>query len=185
MSKEIRWLLVISGSAFSFVFAFTAPTVYLYFAQHVSPQIYATSELIETVLAAIMVSAMGKESIRNKMRRIFVFVLILDSIGYVIISMLSLDSVTIRYIGLAILSAITVNIWATLMIDVVNGALSGSKLTDYQMLLNSGRLWGTVIGSGLAVLLTGVISLENAIWLQCGANAITAICDYKGFNSMT
>ncbi|MCM0759623.1 hypothetical protein M7775_13775 [Sporomusa sphaeroides DSM 2875] len=181
MSKSIKWLLILSGSVFAFVFALTSPTVHLYFMQHVSPQVYATSGMVETGLAAVMASLMSKESIRYKMRRIFVFVLALDAAGYAVISLMGMDNATIRFLGLAVLSALTINIWMTLMMDAVNGVMSGTKLTDFQTLSRSWRLWGTVAGSALAIAVTGILSLEAAIWLQCGANALYALCDYKGF----
>lgn len=185
MSNTIKWLMILSGSVFAFIFALTSPTVHLYFMQHVSPQVYATSGMIETALAAVMASLMSKETIRRKMRRIFVFVLALDAVGYAVISLLSLDSATIRFLGIAVLSALTSNIWMTLMMDAINGVLAGTKLTDFQTLSNSWRLWGTVAGSGLAVILTGMLSLEAAIWLQCASNALASVCDYNGFVNMT
>ena len=184
MTNTVKWLMILSGSIFAFIFALTSPTVHLYFMQHVSPQVYATSGMIETALAAIMASLMSREKIRHKMRRIFIFVLALDAAGFAVISLASLDNATIRFLGLAMLSALTINIWMTLMMDAINGVMAGTKLTDFQTLSQSWRLWGTVAGSGLAVAVTGMLNLETAIWMQCWANAMAAVCDYKGFISI-
>lgn len=185
MSRSIMWLMIISGAVFSFVISLTSPTVHLYFMQHVSPQVYATAGVIETGLAAIMSSAMSRESIRYKMRRIYGAILLLDVIGYAVISLISVGNTSVRFLGLAILSAITINVWLTLMMDAINGVLAGTKLTNYQTLSRSWQLWATVAGSGTAVMVTGMLTLETAIWIQCAGNALMAGCDYKGFTHIT
>lgn len=177
--------MIISGAIFSFAISLTSPTVHLYFMQHVSPQVYATAGMLETGLAAIMASIMSREKIRHKMRRIYGAILLLDAVGYAVISFISTENPTVRFLGLAVLSAITINIWLTLMVDAINGVLAGTELTNYQTLSRSWQLWATVAGSGTAIIITGILTLETAIWIQCAGNALMAGCDYKGFTCIT
>jgi hypothetical protein len=185
MSKATKWLMIISTSIFSFAMAMTMPTVQLYFLQRVDPQVYAASSMLGTGIAAIMQSLMSDSKIRFIMRRIFAVVLLFDAVGYATISLISIDNVTIRFIGIEVLSAITMGIWMTIMLDAINGVLSGTLLTDFQTLTQSVRLWATLAGSLVAILATGLISLEHAIWLQCGANALFSMCDYKSYTNLT
>lgn len=181
MSNFIKWLLISNIFLFSFIIAITSPTVHLYFMQHVDPQIYIIANVISTSLAAILSSVMAKEAWRNKIKKLFTYVLIVDSIMFAVITMHDISDVSFRFIGLAILGSITNTIWATIIIDSVNQSIKGTELTNFQTLESSSRLWASVAGGGVAIFAVSYLTLEQAIWMQCISNGVFAFGDWKAY----
>jgi hypothetical protein len=161
--------------------ALTSPTINLYYIKIVTPQIYTAAQVISTLSAAIITMFLSKQSNRDKFKKYFAPVLVLDSIGFLALSYLGTLDANIRFIGFAILFSTTLTIWSTIMTGAINNTLSSEELTDFQTLSRSVGLWATVAGGVMAILLVNVLPLNLALFLQCASNAILAVCDYKVF----
>ena len=185
MSDKIKWLLILSTSFFSFIMALTSPTVHLYYVKIVTPQIYTAAQVISTLSAAIITMFLSKQANRDKLKGFFAPILILDSIGFFVLSYLGTMDANIRFIGFAILFSTTLTVWSTIMMGVINNTLSSDELTDFQTLSNSVRLWATVGGGVAAIFLVSVMPLNLALFLQCVGNAVVAVCDYRGFKYLS
>ena len=177
-------MLILNAAMFSFVMAVTSPVVHLYFVKLVDPQVYVTAGIIQTSLAAILTSFMSKEKNRLKMRKIFIYVLLLDSIGYALISLYSIDNVNLRFIGMSFLSSISMTVWFTIMMDMINHKIKETELTNFQTTDHAFKLWANVAGGVTAIVLVGNLSINIAIWIQCVANALFAFIDWKAYKGL-
>jgi len=185
LNDKIKWLLILSTSFFSFIMALTSPTVHLYYIKIVTPQIYTAAQVISTLSAAIITMFLSKQANRDKFKGFFAPILILDSIGFFVLSYLGTMDANIRFIGFAILFSTTLTVWSTIMMGVINNTLSSDELTDFQTLSRSFGLWATVTGGVMAIFLINILPLNLALFLQCASNAILAVCDYKGFKCLS
>ena len=120
---------------------------------------------------------------RAAFRKYLLIVMIVDVILTSLVSYLSLDNANIRFLGFTVINSVTVVIWVTIMMEIVNDALSKDKLTDFQVLRQSCGSWATACGGGLAVLLSylQVEWIITAVTLQCLGTCVFAICDYKAY----
>lgn len=177
-------MLILNAAMFSFVMAVTSPVVHLYFVKLVDPQIYVTAGIIETSLAAILTSFMSKEKNRLRMRKTFIYILLLDSLGYALISLYSIDNVNLRFIGMSFLSSISMTIWFTIMMDMINLKIKEAELTNFQTTDHAFKLWANVAGGVAAIALVGSLKIELAIWIQCIANALFAFVDWKAYKGL-
>ena len=184
MTPNIKWLLVLSTSFFSFVMALTSPTINLYYMKVVTPQVYTSAQTISTLSAALMTAFLTKQSNRDRLKVWFAPVLIVDSVGFFALSWLGTLNPNIRFIGFSILFSTTMTVWSTIMLGAINNALSSEELTDFQTLSRAWGLWFTVAGGLLAIALISRLSLNQALLGQCVANAISAICDCRAFNRL-
>lgn len=184
MDKQLKWMLILNAAMFSFVMAVTSPVVHLYFVKLVDPQVYVTAGIIQTLLAAILTSFMRKEKNRLRVRKIFMYVLLLDSIGYALISLYGIDNITLRFIGMSFLSSISMTVWFTIMMDMINHKIKETELTNFQTTDNAFKLWANVAGGIVAITLVGNLSINIAIWIQCVANALFAFIDWKAYKGL-
>lgn len=170
---------------FGFIMALTTPIVQLYFVKLVDSSVYALSGVIATGLAALVQSVTANERLRLKIRKFFYWILLFDCIAFTIVSFAGIDNVTIRFIGISILSAVSVNLWMTIMRDAINNVLSGAKLTDFQSLSTASYLWCNLGGGILSILLIDCIPINFAIGAQCVANFICATSDWVAYKRVT
>lgn len=184
MDNKLKWMMILNAAMFSFVMAITSPTLHLYFMKLVDPQIYVSAGIAETAIAAVLSSLMSKEKIRIIMRKIFVFVLLLDSFGFAYISLNSIDDVNLRFMGLSILSAVSMTIWFAIMMDMINRKINDVELTNFQTTEHAFRLWGNVAGGVVAIMLVGILKIEYAVWMQCVANGLFAFIDWKAYSAL-
>jgi predicted permease len=85
---------------------------------------------------------------------------------------------------MSFLSSISMTIWFTIMMDMINHKIKDVELTNFQTTEHAFRLWGNVAGGVVAIIAVGSLKIEIAIWMQCIANALFAFIDWKAYTGL-
>lgn len=177
MSSNLKWILIISSSFSNLIFGFTSPVVHIYFMSLIEPSVYSSVNFIESGLAAIMNTILSKKKKRYLLKRFAIYILILDTIFFSIISFISPEHILIRFFGLAIINSILNTVWFIMLNDVINHSISGADLTDFEVLQKSWNLYSSLIGAGIGIFISNQISINLAIIFQIIASIVIAISD--------
>ena len=185
MDKKISFLLISGSAVMSFVYSFTSPIIQIYFVSRVDSNILALANLISITLAAGVNTTIPHERAKMLYRKYFNWIVIIDVICFIIISITSADEqhIYIRFLGLSILSAVSSTIWGLMLRDSINQVINGDKLTNWSSKQNSIALWAALGGSIIAVIFTS-LSIMVCIGLQCVANIISGFTDIYAFKEL-
>ena len=104
MNKSTKIILLSGPAIFGFTMSATTPTVQLHFYKLVDESVYALAGVIYTSIAALSQSIMAKEQYRSKIKTLFGYILILDVLAFLGISIAGMEHVTLRFIGISVLS---------------------------------------------------------------------------------
>jgi len=168
----------------NFIYSMTSPIIHIYFMRLISSEILAMANIITTALAAIVNVTIQSDKLRDIYRHNFLYIVLIDVICFIFINIESLTIPEIRYLGLAVLNAVSTVLWFTIISDAINHQIEGTTLTKWTSLNNTVKLIAALIGSLIAIVFNSTLEVEYCIILQCIANMIMGITDYKVYNAI-
>lgn len=194
LPNRLKFKLLSLVAIESMLFAFASAPVARYFMDLLGTQ-YPTScnsilgaqGTCYVILAAIANATVGCDYIRNRIdfialyKKHFGTIILLDSIAYTIISVLSEDCVILRFIGLAALTTLSTAIWNIVNFSQLSSALHGDDLTTWQSKNNMVSQISALIGNLATIAIGDMTTIHTFIAVQVVAVWIIAGIDYSAF----
>lgn len=181
----------------SAMWAFTSAPVCRYFMTLLGDQYPQTCNTIlgcqtscQVALAAIVQASVSWPFITSKIdclkwfKNNFGILILLDSIIFTVISLLSEECVLIRFLGFAIFSTVTSQIWGLVSNNQFNLLLSGESLTRFNARLSCIRQTAAFAGGLLLIVAGDLVGVHTYIAIQCIGIWSIAVLDYSTFTDI-
>lgn len=194
LPSMLKSKILLSVSLESGLFAFSAAPVARYFMDLLGSQYPQTCNSIlgfqgvcYVVLAAIANATVGCDLIKKRFdflawyKRNFGTIILIDSIIFTSISLLSEDCVILRFVGMAVLTTITGCLWKTVSFSQISNLLSGDELTIWQTKAGMYEQFSAFLGNLTTIIIGDITSIHSFIFIQCFAVWVTALVDYSAF----
>lgn len=178
MTKIQKFWLIIGPTLFSFNAAIVNPVISIYFMRLFDPQLIAISNTLSVAAGAITNSTVTKGKFIYYYDKFFKFIVVIDVLCFISISIVGVDIPALRLIGLTLLSSISTTIWTFVVKNSINNVVAGTELTIFQALSKSYELYATFLG-GMVLLLIGDLDIDVAIAIQCFSNLFMGVTDLK------
>ena len=197
ISKLTLLKLYSSCAIESSIWAFSCGPVCRYFMELLGKQYPETCNTIlgiqsscQVALAALVQATVSVPYITSRVncldwfKRHFAAVLLIDSVIFTIISLLSEEAVIIRFLGFAIFSTVTSQIWNLVSGNQINRLFTGEELTRFNARLSCIRQAAAFAG-GLSLIAVGNnLSVGAFIDIQVIMIWLIALLDYSTFSDI-
>ena len=183
MDNKTKYSMVLSSGLLMFIFGLTNPTMIIYFASRVSPEVLAIANMASTGLAAIVNSSVKADKILKLYKKYFSYIVIFDISATCIVYIYSIDHVAVRYIGMGLISAFSTTLWGLVLKNAVNHHLKGDALTKFDAFNMSFNLGGSMLGAGLAIFVTD-IEITTCLVIQAVGLTILGLVDTHNYKKL-
>lgn len=184
MDNKTKYSMVLAGALVTFIFGLTSPTIIIYFASRVSPEVLAIANMTSTGLAALVNSSVKADKILELYKKYFSYIVTFDVVATYVVYACSIDYVAIRYIGMGLISAFSTTLWTLMLKNAVNQHLRGDNLTRFDAFNSSCSLAGSMLGAGLAIFVTN-IEITTCLIIQAGGMTILGLVDTHNYKKLT
>ena len=184
MDNKTKYSMVICGALETFIFGLTNPTMVIYFASRVSPEVLAIASMSSTGLAALINSSVKSDKVLELYKKYFSYIVTFDVLATYVVYACSIDYVAIRYIGMGLISAFSTTLWALMLNNAVNHHLRGDGLTKFDAFKTSCCLGGSMLGAGLAIFVTD-IEITTCLVIQAIGLTISGLVDTHNYKKLT
>ena len=184
MDNKTKYSMVFSGALVTFIFGLTSPTIIIYFASRVSPEVLAIANMTSTGLAALVNSSVKADKILELYKKYFSYIVTFDVVATYVVYACSIDYVAIRYIGMGLISAFSTTLWTLMLKNAVNQHLRGDNLTRFDAFNSSCSLAGSMLGAGLAIFVTN-IEITTCLIIQAVGMTILGFVDTHNYKKLT
>ena len=184
MDNKTKYSMVLSSGLLMFIFGLTNPTMIIYFASRVSPDVLAIANMASTGLAAIINSSVKADKILKLYKKYFSYIVAFDISATCIVYIYSIDHVAVRYIGMGLISAFSTTLWGLVLKNAVNHHLKGDALTKFDAFNMSFNLGGSMLGAGLAIFVTD-IEITTCLVIQAIGLTILGLVDTHNYKKLT
>lgn len=165
------------------LFSATTPLVNIFFIQKVSTTTFSIVNWVSIVLTLIMSRILKDKINRDILEKFFLMIIILDTVVFLLISIVGEYYINVRFFGVAILNGTTTAIWMCVMRSNINKVIIGEELTDFQTHQNYLISVAELIGATIAIVLTKIdIGIEMLMFVQIVASVTMGFFDYKTIN---
>ena len=173
-----------SGALVTFIFGLTNPTMVIYFASRVSPEVLAIASMSSTGLAALINSSVKSDKVLELYKKYFSYIVSFDVLATYVVYACSIDYVAIRYIGMGLISAFSTTLWSLILKNAVNQHLKGDGLTKFDAFNTSCSLGGSMLGASLAIFITN-IEITTCLIIQAVGMTILGLVDTHNYKKLT
>ena len=184
MDNKTKYSMVMSGALVTFIFGLTNPTMVIYFASRVSPEVLAIASMSSTGLAALINSSVKSDKVLELYKKYFSYIVTFDVVATYVVYACSIDYVAIRYIGMGLISAFSTTLWSLILKNAVNQHLKGDGLTKFDAFNTSCSLGGSMLGAGLAIFITN-IEITTCLIIQAVGMTILGLVDTHNYKKLT
>ena len=184
MDNKTKYSMVMSGALVTFIFGLTNPSMVIYFASRVSPEVLAIASMSSTGLAALINSSVKSDKVLELYKKYFSYIVSFDVLATYVVYACSIDYVAIRYIGMGLISAFSTTLWSLILKNAVNQHLKGDGLTKFDAFNTSCSLGGSMLGAGLAIFITN-IEITTCLIIQAAGMTILGLVDTHNYKKLT
>lgn len=132
------------------------------------------------MIVLVMNKILKKQDNRDFLERFFLFIIIMDTVLYLVISFVGEYYINIRFFGLAILNGTTTAIWMCVMRSNINKVFEGEELTNFQTYQDYLASIAQLIGATMAIVLIKInVNINILMLIQVIASFVMGYFDYK------
>lgn len=162
------------------LYSMTIPLVNIFFIQKVSTVIYSVVNWVSIIVVLLMNRFLKNQNNRDKLEKIFLQIIIIDTILLLTISLFGAVYINFRFFSMAILNGTSTAIWACIIKSNINRVFTKNDLTDFQTQQDYLMSIAQLIGASLAIILTKFnLNIDILMLIQVIASAIMGYFDYS------
>lgn len=162
------------------LFSATTPMVNLFFIQKISSFMYSITNWVSIILGIIMNKILKKKTNRNIIENKLVPIILLDTVLFILSSIIGKSYINVRFLGLAILNSTTTTMWVCTMRSNINKIFISEELTEFNINQDYVVSIAELLGASSAILITKIgINIDILMSLQIMASLIMGYFDYK------
>ena len=128
MDKKTQYLIYMTGLMCALSNGFCKPVIKTYFFSLVSPDVIALSSMIETGLAALMMTSISSKGMLSFYRSHYGSIIMISVSCLAVINYMALMDPAIRFVGMAVLDGFTDILWMLILKDAVQLHKNGEEL---------------------------------------------------------
>lgn len=159
--KNILWIMILANVSLNTLSAILSPVIF----QEILPKMqnaYVYFNLFTLGVNMVSASIVANKKILAILDKYFITLVVVDTVMYIIVSIIGIDYKLVRLFGMAFITTTTTTMWSAVFRRTLNKYIKGDELTAYQNASSKYMGIGMFLGAILAI---PVVNIPNIYFI--------------------